>query len=278
VRLSIHASAWSFGSIAACRNEVERGHFDGIEGPAPVTSAGCRELRRELADAGVPFIGEVCTGGAYAPPSSVPFARHLADFRTQAALGAETGAELLTCLAGSDSWPLSRAIEFFGLALEIGRANGVELSFETHRSRPTFTPWSTAELLRALPELGLTCDFSHWCVVCERLLEDDDDALALAIRRARHIHARVGYAQGPQVPEPRAPAYARELAAHEAWWWRIWLGGRERGVATFTLTPEFGPDGYLHHHPFTDVPVADLVEINRWMSERQRARFRELER
>jgi hypothetical protein len=205
----------------------------------------------------------------------VPYARHLADFRAQVSLGAETGAVFLTCLAGSDSWPLSRAIEFYGSALELGRASGVELSFETHRSRPTFNPWATAELLRALPELRLTCDFSHWCVVCERLV-DDDAALALAIARARHIHARVGYAQGPQVPEPRAPEYSLELAAHEEWWRRILLRAREHGSPSFTVTPEFGPDGYLQHLPFTNVPVADLVDINRWMAARQRARFREL--
>ncbi len=40
------------------------------------------------------------------------------------------------------------------------------------------------------------------------------------------------------------------------------------------MTPEFGPDGYLHQLPFTAQPVADLAEINTWMAGRQRARFR----
>lgn len=275
MKLGIHASAWSFGSLAACRQEVERGTFDGIEGSPPVTSAACRELRRELEHAGVRFVGEVCTGGAYAPASSVPYARHLEDFRVQVARGVESGAEFLTCLAGSDSWPLAVALEFYGAALELGRASGVELSFETHRSRPTFNPWATAALLQALPELGLTCDFSHWCVVCERLL-DDDAALELAIRHARHIHARVGYAQGPQVPDPRAPEYSRELAAHEGWWRRILLVARGRGSPRFTLTPEFGPDGYLQRAPYTELPVADLGAINRWMAQRLRESLAEL--
>jgi hypothetical protein len=39
------------------------------------------------------------------------------------------------------------------------------------------------------------------------------------------------------------------------------------------MTPEFGPDGYLHCLPFTATPVADLWEINRWMGARERERF-----
>jgi hypothetical protein len=34
-------------------------------------------------------------------------------------------------------------------------------------------------------------------------------------------------------------------------------------LAPRTITPEFGPDGYLPQLPFTGQPVADLEEINR---------------
>jgi hypothetical protein len=34
---------------------------------------------------------------------------------------------------------------------------------------------------------------------------------------------------------------------------------------TVTMTPEFGPDGYLHLLPFTRQPVAGLWELNVWM-------------
>ena len=39
------------------------------------------------------------------------------------------------------------------------------------------------------------------------------------------------------------------------------------------MTPEFGPDGYLHCLPFTGAPVANLGQINTWIAERQRKRF-----
>jgi hypothetical protein len=91
--------------------------------------------------------------------------------------------------------------------------------------------------------------------------------------RAHHIHGRVGYDQGPQVPHPAAPEYAAALASHERCWEAIWRSQQARGYHVSTLTPEFGPDGYLHHLPFTNAPVADLWELNRWMGERQRLHF-----
>jgi len=272
VKLLLFASAWTFGSFEACRREVVDGHFDGIEGPPPTSEVERRTLRRELEREGIPFVAEVCTGGDYAPPSSVSFERHLEDFRVQAGRAVDGGGRFVNCLAGSDTWSIGRAIDFFGQALDLGAALGADLSFETHRGRPTFHPRATAELLHALPHLRLTCDFSHWCAVCERLV-DDEVSLDAAISRAHHVHARVGYAQGPQVPDPRAPEYARELEAHEAWWDRIWLAALGRGDDAVTMTPEFGPDGYLHHLPYSNTPVADLASINRWMAERLRGRF-----
>jgi len=275
MKILAFASAWTFGDVDACRREVDRGFFDGIEGPPPSGVSAARELGRRLADDGIPLIAEVCTGGAYAPASSVSFETHFEQFREHAERGAAASPLFLNCLVGSDSWPAAKSIEFLGRALEVGRELGVELSFETHRSRPTFHPWLTSELLRALPDLRLTCDFSHWCVVCERLV-DDEAALELAISRARHFHARVGYAQGPQVPDPRAPEYRAELEVHEGWWSRIARASLERGASWLSFTPEFGPDGYLQHTPFANTPVADLSDINRWMAARQRDRLGEL--
>jgi sugar phosphate isomerase/epimerase len=272
MQLLTFASAWAFGSFAECRRRVELGLFDGIEGPPPTSLAECKAQRTELAAAGVPFIAEVCTGGDYAPASSVPATQHLQDFAAQLERAAEAGALFATCLAGSDSWPQSEAIDFFARASELGRTQGVTLSFETHRGRPTNNPWATQRILQALPELRLTCDLSHWCVVCERL-PDDEAALSLALSRARHIHARVGYAQGPQVPDPRAPEYSLELEAHERWWDTIWQHARAQGRSSLTLTPEFGPDGYLQCLPYSGMPVADLAAINVWMAQRQKQRW-----
>ena len=109
--------------------------------------------------------------------------------------------------------------------------------------------------------------------MCERLLDTEAEELATVIPRVAHIHARVGYAQGPQVPHPAAAKWQPELARHRQWWEAIWRARLDQGQSVLTMTPEFGADDYLHHHPFTDEPVADLREINRWMAEKEREHF-----
>ena len=53
----------------------------------------------------------------------------------------------------------------------------------------------------------------------------------------------------------------------------IWQSHLDSGCQISTLTPEFGPDGYLQSEPFTQKPVADLWEINQWMAEEERQHF-----
>lgn len=267
-RLLLFRSLWTNGfDLDAALADCRAGKFDGVEGPVGDGFAA------KLGDAGVPFIAEITTGGSYVPETR-DLTRHLDDFARKTEASREAEPLFLTVLAGCDAWPLALSVEFFGRAMEIAEQFCVAASFETHRSRATFTPWVTAELLAQLPALRLTCDFSHWCCVCERLvLDEEPELLARFASRAQHIHARVGYDQGPQVPHPAAPEYRNALAAHERWWDAIWRAKAGAGGAFITMTPEFGPDGYLHTQPFTNTPVASLDEINLWMAARQRERF-----
>ncbi len=174
---------------------------------------------------------------------------------------------------GADTWSAAEAEDFYSQAIELEREIGVPISHETHRRRYFATPWQTRHILQQFPDLRLTCDLSHWVCVCERLLPDLGETIALAARHCHHLHARVGFAEGPQVPDPSAPEYAAELAAHEAWWEQIWRSQEDRGFTCSTLTPEFGPPPYLHTLPHSNVPVADLAAVCDWMVARQRERF-----
>jgi hypothetical protein len=176
--------------------------------------------------------------------------------------------------SGSDAWRSAEAEEFYGAALEFERQIGVTIAHETHRQRCFGNPWTTRAILQKFPGLKLTCDFSHWVCVAERLLPDCGPIIQLAAKHCHHIHARVGYEEGPQVPDPRAPEWSRHLALHENWWNQIWTAQKKRGLKISTLTPEFGPAPYLHLLPYTQAPVADLADICDWMATRQSARFR----
>lgn len=155
-------------------------------------------------------------------------------------------------------------VRFFEQALAVEKQTGIPIAHETHRGRAMFAPWTTAELLRALPELKINADFSHWCCVCENLLEDQAENMELAMSRAIHIHGRIGHRQGPQVPDPSAPEYAGELQAHTGWWLSICRNRQSEGKSSMTFTPEFGPPGYMPTLPHTRQPVIDLWEVNEW--------------
>jgi Xylose isomerase-like TIM barrel len=258
-------------AIAECREH----EFGGIEGRPAATKTARREFKIKLSDAGLEYIAEICTAGSYVPNRQASPYKHLESLHRCAEAAMDCNPRFLTAIAGCDAWGIGQSLDFFGAALRIAEELGVAISFETHRGRSFFNPWTTREILQQLPELKLTCDFSHWCVVCERLLDTEPDVLALCVERAHHIHGRVGYDQGPQVPHPAAPEYRGALEAHERWWTQIWRGQAARGMTVSTLTPEFGPDGYLHATPFTNVPVADLLQINHWMAEREKQLFAE---
>jgi hypothetical protein len=145
----------------------------------------------------------------------------------------------------------------------------VPVSFETHRSRSLFNPWAITDLLGAVPQLRLTADLSHWCCVAERLMTPELEPIQAMAERVDHIHARVGQAQGPSVGHPFAPEAAEALDAHRRCWQLFTQAQQARGLTPRTITPEFGPDGYLPCLPFSGEPVADLLEINtamaRWL-------------
>ena len=274
MRLDLFRSLWGYrGELRAACEAVRAAGLAGIETRLPLDPDGRAALAAQLADHGLDYIAVCFTSGIVLPDQRATPARHLDDLDRLLAAAADLSPRFVNVLAGNDRWPLAAQVEFFGRALELATKHGQMCSFETHRARSLYSPWVTLDLIRQVPDLRFTSDISHWVVVCERLLDDAADDLAPFVSRVHHIQARVGYDQGPQVPHPAAPEYAAALAFHEAHWAAVWRSQAERGYSVTTMTPEFGPDGYLHHLPFTDAPIADLAQLNAWMVDAQRAHF-----
>lgn len=217
--------------------------YDGVEGPADPAVA------ERLRESGLPYIAEIATGGDYVPSPCLGVQAHLDDLERNLNERVSAFAPVrVNVLGGSDAWSFGECVSFYESAITMGKSYAHDLIWETHRSRPTFSPWQTRDLLNEIPEMRLNCDFSHWCVVCERLvLNDEPELLALCAERCAHAHLRIGYDQGPQLFEPVG---SEALEAHLVWW---------RELKLTTATPEFGPDGYGR-------PGVDLPEINRWMA------------
>jgi hypothetical protein len=274
MELDIFRSLWGYTGTKAQALEgmLEHG-FNGLEARLPLEAPARSEFAAFLAANRVGYIATVFSAYDVLPDQSATVAEHLDDLDRKLGWAGELAPRLVNLLAGNDRWNMAEQVDFHGRALELASKHGQRCVFETHRSRSLFNPWLTLELIRQVPDLRFTSDISHWVVTCERLLDDPADDLGAFVERVDHIQARVGYDQGPQVPHPGAPEYARELAFHQSHWEAVWRAQQARGFTTSTLTPEFGADGYLHHLPFTNVPVADLWSLNTWMAHTERAHF-----
>ena len=239
--------------------------FAGIEAPLPAP-ADVPRFSDLLQLHGFCYVPQIFTAGA-------DVEEHLASFRDQVGKAAALQPRFINAHSGSDAWSAAEAKRFYREALAIERDSGARVAHETHRGRVFFSPWATREVLDVCPGLALTCDYSHWVCVAERLIDSEAAILRQCAEQCLHLHARVGYEEGPQVPDPRAAEYQRHVEAHERWWDLIWTAQRRRGLEATTLTPEFGPPAYLHTLPHTGMPVADLWEICTWQGQRQARRF-----
>jgi sugar phosphate isomerase/epimerase len=242
--------------------------FTALELPVlRLTSDDAQRLKKLAEENGFEIIPQCFTEGS-------TVAEHLLSFRHCLEKCQPFAPTLINFQSGRDAWTQLQATNFYNEVCHIEADLGVTVAHETHRGRVFYSPWITRDVLKEVPQLKITVDFSHWVCVAERLaLNEEPELLQFMADRAIHIHARVGYNEGPQVPDPRAPEYLPEVEAHERWWKVVWQHMEARGLKRTTVTPEYGPGRYLHHLPYSDVPVANLWDICLWQMKRVREQF-----
>ena len=154
--------------------------------------------------------------------------------------------------------------------IQLGNEYGV--LHETHRGKFSFAAHITKTYLEEIPELRLTLDVSHWFCVAESLLDDQAEVLQLATERTDHIHARLGYPEGPQVSDPRSPEWLEVFDRHLVLWDRV-AERKKAEQEMLTITPEFGPYPYMVRLPVRGEPISNQWEINRYMMSILRERY-----
>lgn len=177
---------------------------------------------------------------------------------------------------GKDYFTFEQNRKLVERADEHSHACGVQVLHETHRNKFTFAAHITFDYLSQIPGLRITLDASHWVNVAESFLEDQPDAMDLAIKRTEHIHARVGYPEGPQVPDPAAPEWAEALQHHLNWWDKVIERKRSETDALVTITPEFGPYPYMVHLPYSQTPISNQWANNVYMMNLLKKRYSKL--
>ena len=225
--------------------------------------------------------GYIMADGEYAYCDAYQVEQHLESFRRQLQecqhlLEQVKSGGFVNVHAGVDAWTAKEAIQFLQTALYLVKDFCFPITFETHRQRLFGSPFTTRDILQApalqenLHLLNLNADLSHWYCVCERVLDLDAPRDApwwpnllneLVAPRVTYIHARFGWAQGPQLADPSAPAHSQDVALQRGVWKRLIMQqimGSDNQAKIY-VCPEYGPLPYMPVHPRTQVPVANLA-------------------
>ncbi|MFD1139507.1 sugar phosphate isomerase/epimerase family protein [Larkinella insperata] len=252
-----------------CQN-VKAAGYDGVEMALPFEEAARSLILDTLAKYGLQWIGQYWQSLEADPDEHAQnyemYLRHLCAARPL----------FINCQTGKDFFTFEQNKRLFDLADRIAAETGVKIVHETHRGKAFFAAHITREYLQQLPAVRLALDISHWCNVHESLLENQVEAVRLALSRTDHLHSRVGHPEGPQVNDPRAPEWAETLNAHLAWWDVVVAEHRQKGVPV-TITTEFGPAPYMPLLPHTQMPIASQWEINVYMMNLLKDRYQNAE-
>lgn len=237
---------------------VKASGYDGLETWFPSTEQSQTELRAALKKYGLKV------GFLNGTNKSLPFEESLKSYTEHFKTLISWEPAYINCHTGNDFYTFEQNKAFIDAANAMAKESGVPIYHETHRGRFSFNLPDTKAYLKAIPDLKLTLDISHWMVVHESLLENQNEELSEVIDRSHHIHARVGHAEGPQVNDPEAPEWKKALNRHLDIWEKV-IRKKWETQNVYTITTEFGPADYMPTLPYTRVPVADQWKANTYM-------------
>lgn len=275
--------------------------YDGIELPLKaILQYGKDKFKRLMKDCNMKVIVMAMTDGPVAPGADGAFggpyegfskpsnpgdsdkneivATHIKVFQEQIEAAQEFNPYLCNSHSCKDYFTTEMAIDYFTKVVAWCKEKGYVVHHETHRKRALYSPWVSRDLVPKIPGLTLVADLSHWINVAETDTNDVDLTKVIEdmAPKVHHVHCRVGYDHGPQVPDPRAKEWLSYTEGHERWWDVIWKAAEKRGDQEVCLSTEFGPPNYQVCVPDTGEPLANIWDVNHWIALRRQARFGEL--
>lgn len=239
--------------------KVKAAGFDGIEAGVSFDTADKLAMQNALNETGLLLIGQ------YWQSFENNFDVHQLSYKKHLENIAGLNPVKINTQTGKDYFSIAQNEALFSIAEKFTSATGIEVVHETHRNKALFAAHITKQYLERNTSLRITADFSHWCCVAESFLEDQEEAMELAIQHTDHIHSRVGHTEGAQITDPRLPEWQDAVTHHLGWWKQIVAVQKQKGADSFTITTEFGPAPYMPHDPVTKLPLASQWDINVWM-------------
>ncbi len=253
--IEIYNTNWGFeGTLEEFLIQSKALGYDGVEVWVPSEA----EKRKELTDLILKYelkLGLLAGNNGDSP------ATHLDSFKVSIENALSCKPAFINCHAGRDFFTFNENKPFIAHSIKEAKASSIPIHHETHRGKILFNAVITEQFIDYYEELNLTLDISHWTVVHESLLENQKERVQKALSRTCHIHSRVGFQEGPQIPFATDPKYKSTVDAHFAWWDEVVKIKTEKGEK-LTMTTEFGPPPYMWTFPFMDEPLANVWDEN----------------
>jgi sugar phosphate isomerase/epimerase len=247
--------------------QVKAAGYDGVEMMVPPDNIA--EIAQSLAQHNLLFIAQI------AQDDNKSFEENMAYATEMVSHAAALKPLKINSQTGKDYFSFEQNMQFIELYNNLQQQIGIPIMHELHRGRFNYAPLVTNAYFNAA-KFTITADFSHWCCVTESLLtaQQWQPVIQEAIQRSIHIHARVGFGEGPQVNDPRALEHKPALDAHMQWWDAIIAHQQKQQTEVFTITPEFGPSPYMPAMPHTQEPLVSQWEVNVYMMNVLKAHYK----
>jgi len=246
---------------------VKQAGYNGVEASLPYDEKEKDLILNSLGKHDLQFIAQ------HYETSERDFDQHYKQFEKRLRNLATANPLFINSQTGKDYYSFEQNKQLIDLASAVTENTGVKILHETHRGKFSFAAHITAAYLEKIGDLRITLDISHWCNTAESFLHDQPEAVDLAISRTDHIHSRVGYPEGPQISDPRAPEWKEALDFHLQCWDKVVAKKRSENAARLTVTSEFGAPPYLPLLPYTKQPVVSQWDVNVFMMDLLRERY-----
>lgn len=254
-------------TASAFLNSVLAEGYDGIEINLPAGENFVRELRRGIEEIKVDNKDFKVVGQCVPEAKHGTVDEHIARVKLCLERVLDFGPDFVNSHTGKDYYSFDDNCRVIDAVENLAAQKGITLMHETHRGRFSFHACHLLPYLEKFPQMKLVADFSHFCAVSESMLQGQSHAIEKIIPHIGHIHARVGYEQGPQVNDPFSPEWKNHLETFRGWWQDILHYHGMEGLCCMTITPEAGPVPYMPTLPFTGEPVSNQWRINARMKD-----------
>ena len=249
-------TSWGFeGTPEAFIKKAKASGYDGIEIWSPTDKKEQIQISKLLKEQNMKVI-YLCGSDP-----KLSFEKSLVTYKKYLKNTFELNPIAINSHTGSDFYSFSQNMAFIEEATKLSKQYKIPVYHETHRGRFSYSLPKTIEYIEKNKDLVLTLDISHWMVVHESLLLKRTDLLEKIIERSNHIHARVGFEEGPQVNDPSAPEWKSVVKRHTDIWSSVVKKITSNNKIP-TITTEFGPPNYMPTLPITQEPISDQWKAN----------------